>query len=817
MLRLFWRRVIATPTGALVAVVTLGVGIGANIAIFTIVNSVLLQPLPLPDSERLVLLRHVAPGLAQREELHISPGLYFLYAEQSRTLHDVALIYHARASLTGPENPERVPAARVTPSFFDTVGTPPLIGRVFSAADGLAETARVVLLGEGLWRRRFGGDPGVIGRVVSVDGEVVEVVGVMPSGFGLSQPAPEIWIPVHLDRETARLGAFGFEGVARIADSWTLAHVQSELETMASNLANLYPNDPAARVLVNAGLRPTVGLAHALIVEDVSTTLWILLGAAAFLLLIACANVANLLLVSAERDSRSVILRSALGEPRTRLVGTVLFEGLVFGSVGGLTALPMAAVVIGILARYGSQDVPRLEEVTVDWVVVCFGLAVSVVTGLLVAVLPALRTNDAAKWRRIANGVHRSADGRQGQRTRRTLVVLQITLALPTLYGAGLTVQSFSELAAVDPGFDPTNVLALGTALAERDYETGASRLRLHHEMVDRLRALPGAVAAAAASHLPLTRGSSGWSHSIEGRPVADGEVPPSFMTKRVSPGYFRTMDINIVAGRDFDRLDGARDTAVAILSSLAARTYWPGESALGKGIRLGNPPDGDDEDWFRIVGIVDDVRETALHEAPPLMAYYPLAEFSAGGNDVPLEMQYVVRAPNIIELVSSIRDGVRMIDPGLPIVDVQTLDVIVSRARAAPALVMAMLLIAAGLTLLLGAVGVYGVVSCMVAQRDREIAIRVAIGADSVKVRRLVLTEACGLALLGVVLGMCAALALESFMGALSFEMVQANPLDMTIIVTVMALVIGTCLLASWFPARRATRIDPTMALRAE
>ena len=812
-LRLFCRRAVANPGFTFISLATLAIGVGANVAIFAVVNAVLLRPLPLPDSERLVLLRHAAPGLAQLDELPMSDALYFLYAEESRTLESVAAYRDEQASFTGPENPQRVGATRVTASFFDVLRTPPRLGRSFTAEDDRPGAAPVVVLSDGLWTTRFGADPGMVGRVVDLDGESVEVVGVMPPGFAFSESEVDLWRPIGLDRENVQLGSFGIQGVARIADGATLGQVQAELDAMLSNLTDVFPDEGAAPIMASAGFRPLVDRAREAVVGDIEPTLWILLGAVGFLLLIACANVANLFLVRSEARHGETAIRAALGESRGRLAGSVLVESLTLGVAGGLLALPLALLAVRLLVRFGPRELPRLDEISIDAAVLVFGLAVSVVAGLLFGLLPALRAGAVAAAGHLPAGARGASVGRERKVARRGLVVVQIALALTLLVGSGLAVRSFQRLAAVDPGFDPVDVLAFGLALPARDYPSPEARLNFHRQMVDRLRVLPGVVDASATSIVPLSGEMSGSGHTIEGRPLADGEVPPIFMTKRVAPGYFDALRIELIEGRRFDRLDGERDAPVVVVSRSLARTYWPGESALGKGVRLGGPPEGEGEEWSRIVGVVDDVHEIALHEDPPEMAYYPLPGV-IGGEGVPAMMRYLVRAPNAAALSGAAREAVRGLDPTLPIAGLETLETRVGRARGERAFVMVLLAVAAGLALLLGSVGLYGVVSYMVAQRRREIAIRMAVGAQVADVQRLVLTEAGVLAVVGAALGVGSAVVLTRRIRALLFE---TSPLDPVVFVAVSMLLIGVCLLASWLPARRAARLDPVTALRAE
>ena len=812
-LRLLWRRAAAAPGFTLVALATLAVGIGANVAIFTVVNAVVLRPLPIPDSERLVVLRHAAPGLAQLDLLTMSDALYFLYAEESRTLDGVAVHRDEQASFTGADNPQRVPAARVSASFFDVLRTPPRIGRGFNPDDDRPGAAPVAVLADGLWRSRFGADPGVVGSVVDIDGASVEVAGVMPPGFRFSRSEAELWQPLGLDPNDTRLGAFGINGVARIADGATLEQVRAELGAMLSGLTDVFPDEGAAPVLAGAGFRPLVERAREVLVGDVEATLWILLGAVGFLLLIACANVANLFLVRSETRRGDAAIRAALGESRGRLAGSVLVESLALGAAAGLASLPLAALAVRLLVSFGPRALPRLDEISIDGTVLLFGLAASVAAGALFGVLPAWRAGAAAGGGRLTSGARGASAGRERQFARRGLVVVQIALALTLLAGSGLAVRSFQKLAAVDPGFDPTDVLTFGLALPPRDYPSAESRLAFHRRLVDRLRALPGVVAAAAATAIPLGGSMSGSGHTVEGRPPADGEVPPVFMWKRVSPGYFDALGTALVEGRVFDALDGERDTPVVIVSRAVARAQWPGESALGKGIRGGGPPTEEDPAWTRVIGVVDDVRERALHEDPPAMVYYPLPGVVAGDGTPPV-MRYAVRAPDAAALAGAVREAVRGLDRTLPVADVETLETLAGRARGERAFVMVLLVVAAALALLLGSIGLCGVVSCTVAQRRREIAIRMAVGAQVTHVRRLVLAEAGWMALLGVAAGAASAAVLTRRLRALLFE---TTPLDPLVFGTVSALLAAICLLASWLPARRAAGIDPVTILRAE
>ncbi|MEE8128712.1 MAG: ABC transporter permease [Vicinamibacterales bacterium] len=812
--RILLRRLLSRPGFAIISVLTLAIGIAANIAIFTVVNAVLLRPLPVPDSDRLVILRHSAPALVQLEELPMSDALYFLYANESRTLDGVALFTDRQASFTGSENPQRVASAFVTASFFDVLRTPPRVGRAFRVEDERPDSARVVVLSDDLWRTRFGADPDVIGRIVEIAGEPTEVVGVMPPKFAFPRPETQLWQPVELDEEDVNLGRFGVQGLARLEDDYSLEQVEAELGAMASNLEELFPDEGAAPVLVNAGFTPMITPVREFVVGDIQATLWILLGAVGFLLLIACANVANLFLARSEARRPEVSIRLALGENRSRLVGSILFESLVLGLAAGVVALPLALLGVQLLVRFGPQDLPRLQEISVDGYVLVFGLALSSAAGLLFGLLPACRAGAVTASSGLIEGARGASAGRARHLTRRVLVVAQVALALTLLIGSGLAVRSFQRLASVDPGFDSSEVLTFRLSLPERNYETAGTRLNFHRQMVDRLAGVPGVLKVAAASTTPLGGSLGGSGHSLEDHPQADGEVPPVFMMKQISPGYFDAMGIELVEGRDVERLDEERQAPVVIVSRSVARAFWPGMSALGKGIRQGGRPDEEGEEWSRVVGVADDVHEIALHINPPQLVYYPLARGPEDDRQVPLAMSYVVRAEETDLIVGLVRDVVRALDPNLPISDVVTLETLVAQARTERAFVMVLLIIAAALALVLGSVGLYGVISYMVAQRRHEIAIRMAIGAQMTDIHRMVLVEAGWMALLGTALGIGSALLLTRRLQALLFE---TSPLDPVVFIAVSTLLVGVCLFASWLPAHRAARIDPATALRFE
>ena len=800
-------------------VLTLMLAISATIAIFTIVNTVLLRPLPFPDAERLVTLAWSGDsgrsGGSGGRSLGLSGPLYFRYADESRTLDAVSAYEEQSANLTDPDDPQRVTAAHVTPAFFDVLRTPPRFGRVLTAADAQPDAPPVAVLSDALWRARFGADPGAVGRIIDIDMTRTEVVGVMPPAFAFPGPETALWRPLRIDRETTQLGNFFYRGVARLEDGVTPAQGQAELQTLVSNLLDVFPDQYAAPYLAERGFRPLIVPLLETVVGDIRATLWILLSAVGILLLVACMNVANLFLVRSEARTGELAIRFALGARRRGLAGSVILESLLLGLAGGAAALPLAQLAVRTLVLAAPGDLPRLHEVSVDGSVLLFGLVVSVAAGLLLGLLPAWRASAVGAAINLTAGARGSTDGRDQQLARRGLVVAQISLALTLLAGAGLAVHSFQRLAAIEPGFEPTGALTFELTLPDRGYPTPESRLAFHGRMLEGLNGLPGVSGAAAATHMPL---SGSWRTSdmhFEGWLDADGGRPV-LPWKQVSPGYFKTMGIALLAGREFDRLDAER-APVAIVSRSLAEMYWPGEPALGKGLRPGGLPVPPGDGLFRVVGVVEDVHETALHEDPPAMSYYPMAFTGRLDGDmtaVQPAMRYVIRAPNAAALTGGVREVVNDLDPGLPITGVATLETLVAGARAQRAFVMVLLMAAAAFALLLTVVGLYGVIAYMVTRRRREFAVRMAVGAQAGDIRRLVLVEAGGLALAGAALGSGVAAALTRQLQALLFE---TSPLEPTVLAAVAALLAAICLVASWLPARRATRVDPMAALRVD
>ena len=798
----FAGRALAKRRGyAAAAAFTLALGIGANVAILSVVNAVLLRPLPYPESDRIMSIRHHAPGI-NLPELQSSPGLIDLYRASSRTLTHVAGYEMRQANLTGSGRPERVRTLAVTPEFFDALALRPALGRAFGESDAQQNSPGVGILTHALWQTRFGADPAIVGRQAQVDGKPLQIIGVMPSYFSFPDPEARLLVPLWLDPARG-FGTFGTRTLARLAPNESVDAARQEVITIQRQIPVRFP-DLTQETLDRFGWSVTLEPLRERIVGDVATPLWILLGSVGFVLLIAGANVANLFLVRAESRRREVAVRAALGGSRARIAVTFLAESLLLAVTGGVLGLFLAAVSVRALVAFGPPQLPRLNEITVDLTTIAFAGILSLAAGVVVGAVPL-----AGLARRSFSGVLRDGGrsmtaGRQQHRLRRLLIVGQVAMALVLLVGSGLMLRSVARLAAVDPGFRPGGLLTAGVSIgrqSDRSRTTTAYR-----RILDEITSLPGVTAVGASNGLPIeATGMNGSSFAIESRPRAEKDVPPVTMYTVVSAGYFETVGIPIVAGRAPSPDDGLSGRANVWVNQSFARRFLD-DRAIGERIRL-------EDNWLEIVGVVGDVKTFGLREDVRPMAYLPVGTpVRAVALDV---MQVVVRStvpPST--LASALRAAVDRVDPSIPLMRIRTMDEIISGSLAGIAFTMTLLIIAAVVALVLGLVGLYGVISYIVSQRTPEIGVRLALGAQPGDVRSMVLRQGLGVALVGVVLGLGLAAVATRVMGSLLFEVSTHDPL--TFAGATLALT-AVSALATYLPARRAAAIDPLEAVRAE
>lgn len=793
------------PGYAAVAVTTLALGIGATVTIFTVVQSVLLRPLPYPDSGRIVAIRHHAPGIGM-PELESSPGLITHYREGSTTLTRGAG-YEGRAlNVTGgTSRPERLRAVAVTPEMFDVLATRPALGRAFQNADALPGAAPVAILSDAVWRSRFGGPPDIVGQRVELDGIPTEIVGVMPAGFQFPDPETRLLVPLWLDPARG-FGTFGTRLLARLAPGATLTAARAQLEDLQRRIPERFP-DLTAETLQRFGWSVTIEPLRDSVTRDVSTGLWILFGAIGLLLLVAVANVANLLLVRAESRQREVAIRAALGAGRGHIAATFLGESTLLACIGGTFGLALAAMGTRLLVARGPSNLPRLHEVTIDTAVIAFTVVVVAITSLALGALPLPQLVRRSAIGLLRDGGRGSTAGRHRHRVRQLLVAAQVTLALVLLVGSGLMLQSLLRLRAVDPGFRVEGLLTAGVSVGPP--EDRARQAALFQRVLDEVSALPGVTSAGAATSLPIAATSmNGSSFAVEGKPRAEDDVPPVTMYHAVMAGYFETLGIPILAGRPPERADTERARPVVWVSDTFNRRFMDGR-ALGQRVQIG----GDEVGWLEIVGVVGDVRTFGLREDIRPMAYLPPTTAVPA---ISLDQLHVVLATDgaPTSLAPLLRPAVDRVDAGIPLTTTRTMREIVAASLAQQTFAMTLVAIAAGLTLVLGAVGLYGVISYIVSQRTVEIGVRMALGAQPRDVRRMVLRQGMTVVLIGLLAGLAAATGAVEILRSILFEVSARDPLTFGIVA---ALIAGVSTIAIYVPARRAASVEPARAFREE
>ena len=803
-----------SPGFFLIAVFTLAVGIGANAAIFTVINAVLLRPLPYPEPERIMGVSQTAPGINAPPKFELSDGAYFVYRRDNRTLENLGIYWRDSVTLTGGQEPERISASGATASVFTVLRVPPAHGRALQAEDEKPGAEPVVILSDDLWRRRFGGDPAALGSTLQVDGVGRRVVGIMPGSFRFPDAEVELWVPITINPADLRTGGFNYKGVGRLRPDSSPERASRELSDLVWRIVDL-PGSPMTRQMIETSKLATI--VYPLrddIVGDVERTLWVVLGSVGMILLIACANVANLFLVRAEGRQREVAVRSALGASQGAIVRLFLSESVALSLIGGALGLALAAAGVRLLVALRPEGIPRLEEIGVDGTVLAFTVALALLSGLLVGLIAAWRYGRPNLAPALKEGGRGGTVGRERLHARNVLVIFQVSIALVLLVGAGLMVKSFWKLRQVSPGIDPRGVLTVRLDLPDARYTSEESRSRFTVQLLEKIRVLPGVESAGTIGQLPLGGGGNNNGHVIEDFPIEPGALPLILATRPVSPGYFETMRIPVLEGRDFDRLDPAQEGTEVLVSEALARRFWPGKSPLGKRLTQGATDEENNPLWYTIVGVVGNVRDESLERPPVEAVYYPLQKRGESGT-APSSFFLMVRgAVEPRQLVKPVRDAIWSIDPNLPLSEVRSMEEVVSRSMVRTTFTMLLLVIAGAVALLLGAVGIYGVISYVVSQRTREIGVRMALGAGRRDISRLVLRQGFVLAVIGIGVGVVLAFWVTRFMVALLFEV---SPTDPPIFASVPALLAVIALLACYVPARRAAAVQPLEAIRSE
>ncbi|MGE0128227.1 MAG: ABC transporter permease [Blastocatellales bacterium] len=812
-LRFSARMFLKNPGFTLIAVITLGLGIGANTAIFSVVNGVLLRPLAYQEPERIVTLLNDGRG-------PVSPANFLDFRSGSQSFAQMAAAEAWGGTLTGSDRPEAISGLRMGEGLFQLLGELPLLGRTLQADDYQPGKDHVLVLSHKLWQRAFGGDQKIIGRQILLSGESYTVVGVMQPQFQFPpfwSTRAEMWTPLDLRPRATSRGGNSLRVFARLKPGVTLQQAQVEIDAMNKRLALAYPE-------ANAGLNIRVDTLNEKVVGNVRLALLVLSGAVAFVLLIACANVACLLLARAAMRASETAVRLALGASRWRIIRQLLTESLLLSLGGAVVGILLAVWGVDWLttllagnASSFSVRLPRLSEIKIDAVALAFTITVSVAASIIFGLAPALAASKPDLNQTLKESGRGSAGGRR--RLRETLVVAELALALVTLIGAGLLMNSFLKLQSVDPGFNPRNLLTMTVSLAGAAQYVGPTRESFYRQLEDRLKALPGVESASAINHLPLAGDVWGRALTIEGRPLP----PPGEgieVTFRVSrPDYFRAMGIGLRAGRDFTEHDTPNAPGVIILNETLARRHWPSEDPIGKRVTLDDPRDNTRApQWLTVVGVVKDVKQGSWTDAPSNEIYLPFQQsggFYLGTARHFASMTLAVRTSvEPQSLATAAQEVVRALDRNLPVSNVMAMDQVVTDTLWQQRFNLQLIGLFAGVALTLAAVGLYGVMSYSVAQRAREVGLRMALGAQASDVLKLVVGQGMKLALLGVGLGLLVSVALTRVMANLLFEV---SATDFTTYAVIALLLTVVALLACWIPARRATKVDPMIALRSE
>ncbi len=800
------RLMLKSPGFTAVAVLTIALGIGVNTAMFSVVHGVLLQSLPFQNPDKIVMLWMRFTGIGiPKDRNAVSVPEFMDLRQHFKVFSHLAAINTDSFNVSAGDRPEHIDGAAVSPSFFPLLGVQPILGRGFVADEETPGRDTVALISYGLWQRRFGSDPSLPGRMINVNGRSFQIIGVLPKGFTFPEET-DLWTPLAFspqDLSADQRGNHYLSVVARIRDTVSPETAMTDMEVVSQRIIEGAPNYPyqrfGFRVIMNPLLEEMVG--------DLRPALLILMGAVALVLLIACTNVANLLLAKASSREREMAIRTALGAGKGRLVRQLLAESIVLSLLGAVAGLVLAAWSLRVLTRQAESALPRIAQVQLNLPVLGFTMGVALVTGILFGLWPALQASSAFTHEALKEGGRSGTEGRGHHRLRGILVVAEVTLSLVLLAGAGLLIRSFWRLEDVDPGFQAQNVLTLRLSLPEARYGDPVKIRNFYRELVRRVRELPGVHAAGAISALPLSGQGSSGTTTIDTEAVPPDRRTPEADMRPITPGFFQAMRIDLLRGRYFEEQDSETTNPVAIIDESMASTFWPNEDPIGKRLHRGGGKST--APWMAIVGVVRHVRFRTLESASRVQVYWPEAQ-----NPWP-NLSLAIRAgSNPRGLVSAIEHQVQAIDPEEPVYAVRMMDELLARSLAQRRLSMLLLSLFAGLALILAAVGIYGVISYSVEQRTRELGIRMALGAGRTQVLGMILGHSLRLILAGVVLGLAGSLALTRLMSGLLFNVTASDPSTFAIVAGIL-LAVG--LVAGYLPAHRATLINPVGALRQE
>jgi predicted permease len=811
------RRLGRAPVFTVITLITLAAGVGANTVVFSVLEGVLLKPLPYPNPEELVGVWHTAPGI-QLKDLDMSPSDYFVYRDQNKTFQDIGMYQGDSVSITGVAEPEKVDALRVTDGTLTLLGIPPILGRTFTRQDDSPGAPETAVLTYGYWRRKFGGDASAVGRNILVDGKSRQVIGVLPQRFHfLDWDDLAVIIPFQLDRNKVNLGNFSYEGLARLKPGVTLEQVNTDVARMLPIVMTSFPAPPgfSLKLFEDARIGPNVRPLKRDVVGDVGSVLWVLMGSIGMVLLIACANVANLLLVRLEGRRQELAVRAALGASRGRIAADLLLESVILGLLGSAIGLGLAYAALRVLAAIAPSGLPRIREIGIDGPVLIFTLLIALLASILFSSIPIFKYAGVRVSTGIREGGRSLSQSKDQHRMRSGLVVVQVALALVLLICSGLMVRTFSALTGVNPGFVAPSTLqtfriSIVSALAKEDEQV----VRMEEEISHRLAAIPGVSAVGITSKIPMT--GQGWSDPVfvENQTYGEGQLPPLRRFKFVSPGYLGALGAPLVSGREITWNDTYKKIPVAMISENLARELWHDPSAaLGKRIRVGTK-----DDWREIIGVVGDVYDDGVSKPAATSVYWTLLmdRFESSDSFSFRDVAFVLRSSRTgsESFLNEVRQAVWSLNPNLPLADVHALDFFYRRSMARTSFTLIMLGVAGGMALLLGVIGIYGVIAYSVSQRTREIGIRMALGAQQKTLTGMFVRHGLTLTAIGVAFGFVSAFVVVRLMSSLLFKV---SPVDPVAYGAAAIGLVGTALLASYLPSRRVSTVDPVEALRAE
>jgi predicted permease len=818
-LRQVVRRLSRAPMFTAITLLTLAIGVGANTVIFSVVQGVLLKPLPYPHPEQLIGVWHTAPGI-NIKDLNMSPSIYFIDREQNTTFQDIGAYSGDAFNVTGTGEPEHVRGLDVTDGTLPLLGVKPVLGRLFTRQDDSPSGAPTVLLSYAYWQQKFGGATSVIGSSITLDGKARQIIGVLPRGFHfLDREDAAIVAPFQWDRSKIKLGNFSQEAIARLKPGVTMEQASTDMARLLPIVQRSFPPPDgfSIRLFEKAHFAPNLHPLKQDVVGDIGKVLWVLMGSIAMVLLVACANVANLLLVRVEGRRQELAIRSALGAPWKRTAAELLFESLTLGVAGSLIGLGLAYGALRVLVAAAPTGLPRIHEIGIDIPVLLFTLGLALFTSVLIGAIPVIKYAGVKATSGLREGGRALSQSRERHRARKALVIIQVALALVLLICSGLMIRTFQALTHVSPGFTaPDSLATFSFYIPETQIpDTQAERVvHMQQEILNKIAAIPGVQSVSFSSEVPMDGNSSNDVLFAKDHAVAEGDLPPIRRFKFISPGFFSTLGTRLVAGRDLTWTDTYDKRPVALISEAFAREYWHNaDGALGKMIRVAST-----DDWREIIGVVQDIHDDGVDKPAPTAVYWPVMRdnFEGQKTDLRRGIAFLIRSPRAGSqaFMKEVQEQVWSVNSSVPLADATTVGELYTKSMARTSFTLVLLCVAGAMALLLGIVGIYGVISYTVSQRTREIGIRMALGAQRSELTSLFVRQGLWLTAIGAACGLVVAFVTMRLMSSILFNV---SPVDPLTYITITLGVAATACIACYLPSRRAATVNPVSALRSE